>query len=232
MIGSLLGSCRCWIRASLQHLTRSALHEHTPGSQKRRSRGRRQSTAPLRGDVTTRFWSERTNSPPLAPRGLRTVWSRFLPRGFATLGIATVVIGAPTRIESQLAEILTAAEVQHREQRVREHEWRVQRRAEVEEETRRRQVEAERQEREQQEALAAARVPRLGEDAASLRHANDIRAYVDAVRAAVAQRGTPVDPTALERWRVWALAEADRIDPVVSGAFLRDLGPEAGPRAV
>ena len=48
-----------------------------------------------------------------------------------------------------------------------------------------------------------------------------IRAYVDAVRAVVANETTSIWAEKLERWSKWALAEADRIDPLRSAFFLR-----------
>jgi hypothetical protein len=71
-----------------------------------------------------------------------------------------------------------------------------------------------------------ARIDRLLDEAASLRRANDIRAYVDAVRTTVASDTTSMAPDAIERWSKWALSEADRIDPVKKARFLEDI--EAG----
>lgn len=75
------------------------------------------------------------------------------------------------------------------------------------------------------EAAAAARIAALIDGAEELERAARIRRYVDAVRAANAARSEPVSDEALERWTRWALAEADTIDPVVSGRFLSDLEP-------
>ena len=51
--------------------------------------------------------------------------------------------------------------------------------------------------------------------------AMDIRAYVDAVRAAVANETASISAEELLRWSKWALAAADRIDPVRSARFIR-----------
>jgi accessory colonization factor AcfC len=48
-----------------------------------------------------------------------------------------------------------------------------------------------------------------------------IRAYVDAVKAAVASENTAISAEELLHWSKWALAEADRIDPVRSARFIR-----------
>jgi hypothetical protein len=51
----------------------------------------------------------------------------------------------------------------------------------------------------------------------------DIRAYVDAVKTTVASETISISSDAIERWSKWALAEADRIDPVRSARFLEDM---------
>ena len=112
------------------------------------------------------------------------------------------------------------AELQHREGAVRHHEWRVERKAQLEEEERRRQLEAERAERERRKRLEQARIDRLLKDAAAFQQANEIRKYVQAIRL-VQTQGCDSSPEALEQWSKWALAEADRIDPVIGGAFLK-----------
>lgn len=136
--------------------------------------------------------------------------------------------GEAGRLESRLgdiaAEILTTAERSYRDGCVRRYQWRVERKTQLEEEARRLQAEAERKEHERLTALAQARVDRLLAHASALRQASDIRAYVDAVQAGA---GTRVDPAALGRWCAWARAEADRIDPVRSGAFLADFSAAA-----
>lgn len=103
---------------------------------------------------------------------------------------------------------------------MRQFEWRVERKAEREEEIRRHQIELERQERERQRKLEQARIDRLLEEAATLRRATDIRAYVYAVRLSAAGEGINAPAEEVERWAQWALAEADRIDPVRNGRFL------------
>jgi hypothetical protein len=135
--------------------------------------------------------------------------------------------GEGGRLERLIAdiavELATAAEVSYRESCVREFEWRVQRKARLEEEERNRQLELEREERVRRERLEQARIERLLDEAASLRRANDIRAYVDAVRTSVAISATSVSPEEMERWSKWALAQADRIDPVKTAHFLEDI---------
>jgi hypothetical protein len=118
-------------------------------------------------------------------------------------------------------EVIVTAELQHREHCVRLHEWRVQRKAELEAERRQREAEAERKRREREAALAKERVERLLAQAKALRDARAIRAYVEAVCSAPDVALLEAD--VLESWRRWALQQADRLDPVTSGSFLTDL---------
>jgi 3-methyladenine DNA glycosylase Tag len=94
----------------------------------------------------------------------------------------------------------------------------LERRASEIEAARKAKLEAERRERERLAALERERISRLLSDADRLRQAEAIRAYV----AEVARReSVAVDFDAFERWRGWALEQADRIDPVASGQFLK-----------
>lgn len=126
------------------------------------------------------------------------------------------------KVESKLTEaaieIVVAAEVQYREGVVRNYEWRVKRKGELEQEAIKKRLEAERAEKERLRKLEQARVDRLLQDAARFRTAEDIRSYVKAICTAV----DPSTSTAqeVERWSEWALAVADRIDPVVGDEFL------------
>lgn len=118
-------------------------------------------------------------------------------------------------------EIVTVAELKYREGCVRQFEWRVKRKAEREEELWQRQLERERQEMERRQRLEQARIDRLLDEAATLRRATEIRAYVHAVKQATTGEGTDATTEEVERWAQWALAEADRIDPVRNGQFLQ-----------
>jgi hypothetical protein len=104
---------------------------------------------------------------------------------------------------------------------MRLHAWRIQRKAELEAERRRREAEAERKRQEHEAALAEARIDRLLSQAQAMRDAQAIRAYV--LEACSSADAASLDQTNLDRWRAWALAEADRIDPVKSGAFLEEV---------
>jgi hypothetical protein len=126
-------------------------------------------------------------------------------------------------IEEISVEVVTSAEISYRENCVSAFEWRVRRKAQLEEDARQHQLQLECEARQRQEQLEQARIDRLLDEAASLRRATDIRAYVDAVKAAVASESTSVPPDVIERWSTWAHAQADRIDPVRSARFLEGI---------
>ena len=81
-------------------------------------------------------------------------------------------------------------------------------------------LETERTEKERQKRIAQARIDRLLRDAAAFQQAGEIRKYVEAVRSGEA-RNRSLSMDQIERWTKWALAQADRIDPTISGRFLK-----------
>lgn len=87
-------------------------------------------------------------------------------------------------------------------------------------------AEAERIARER--AAEAARLKRLTDGADELERAARIRRYVAAVQTENAAKAERVSGDAIDVWAAWALAEADRIDPVRSGRFLEDLSSVIG----
>jgi hypothetical protein len=126
-------------------------------------------------------------------------------------------------LETQLADIAVAIVV-HGERVCRssaEHyrEWVIKRKAEIVEEERRKEAERRRLERERLERLEKARVGRLLAQAKALREAQEIRAYVSAVRDRRATLDHPLSEAGFQAWADWALSQADRIDPVLSGSF-------------
>ena len=116
--------------------------------------------------------------------------------------------------------MILAGEVQYRQSEVSNHRWLVERKAQLIEEARKRKEEEERKEREQRIREERMRVERLLGEAAAFRQANDIRAYVTLVRETSRSSAEPVSQEELEAWAAWALAQADRIDPVRSRKFL------------
>jgi hypothetical protein len=119
------------------------------------------------------------------------------------------------RIAQIVLEIVTMAELNYRQGCIRQFEWRVQRKARLEEELQRHLLELERQQRERQDS----RIDRLLDETASLRRAADIRAYVPAAKDAIGFQGISAPADELARWTRCALAQADRIDPVKNGRF-------------
>jgi hypothetical protein len=115
-----------------------------------------------------------------------------------------------------VVELLVTGEVNYRAGVLAAHEWCIQRKAELEEEERRRKEEEERRERERLAKLEKDRVERLLSEAENWRRAADLRAFVNAVRAA-SQASDPGATKRLERWAAWVLALADRIDPIRAG---------------
>ena len=84
-------------------------------------------------------------------------------------------------------------------------------------------------ERERLERLekAGVSIPRPGQ---SLRDAEEIRAYVSAVRERRAALDDPLSATRFHQWADWALSQADRIDPSCLAASNRSRRIEARQR--
>jgi hypothetical protein len=98
--------------------------------------------------------------------------------------------GEGGRLVSEIAgEVVTGAEISYsyRQRCIRGFEWRVQRKARLEEEGASTPIPGRREEREPRRQLEQARIDRLLDEAASLRRAADIRAYVDVVTTPVAR---------------------------------------------
>lgn len=119
-------------------------------------------------------------------------------------------------IERQLREIvvqtLIFAEASYRTRADHLHDQQLRWRAEAEEKLRLEALERERLARELAEQEAKARIDRLLSQAQALDQSDTIRSYVARVRS---RRSEILSSDAdVEAWAAWALAEADRIDPV------------------
>lgn len=127
-------------------------------------------------------------------------------------------------LEKRMTEIFVGmalyAEKSLRKRQRELEEWERQRQAEAEEAARRQRLEAERKEKERLAAIEQAKINALLSGADALRRAEEIRSYVSAV---LARTSSGPDQDDIARWAQWALEQADRIDPVVSGAVLRDI---------
>jgi len=122
-------------------------------------------------------------------------------------------------------QVILTSEIQYRENALRQYQWRVQRKAELEEEQRKRKLEAERAEKERQKRIEQARINRLLRDAAAFQQAREIRKYVEVIRLTMA-RDSSCSMDEVKQWSEWALAQADRIDPAIGGRFLKAMQDE------
>jgi hypothetical protein len=133
------------------------------------------------------------------------------------------------KLEARMTEIavqaILTAEIHYRDSALRHYQWRVKRKAELEEEERKRKLEAERVERERLKRIEQGRVDRLLRDAAAFHQAATIRKYVEAIRLTQAHHSSPL-PEEVEQWSKWALAQADRIDPAIGARFLKAINDE------
>lgn len=126
-------------------------------------------------------------------------------------------------------EMVVHAEAAYRKSVLWGHGARKERKAQLEEAARQAAAEAIRKERERQERLEKERVERLLGEAASLARAREIRRYVEEVRDANAASADPLPPERIDAWSDWALQQADRIDPVRSGAFRKPYDEDTVP---
>ncbi|MDH5835317.1 hypothetical protein [Luteimonas kalidii] len=103
----------------------------------------------------------------------------------------------------------------------RQHAWRVERRKKLIEAEGQARLEVEREERARLHRLENSRIEKLLHESMSLRLADDIRSYVEAVNTRNSTDTDPVPEEQMAEWSQWARAQADRIDPVRTGAFLQ-----------
>lgn len=79
--------------------------------------------------------------------------------------------------------------------------------------------------REQIEARNRERLKQLRESGELLRQAQDLRALIASVRDAVIAGSVELSQEKLGEWEQWAAAEADRLDPILSGQIMTHLKP-------
>jgi hypothetical protein len=92
-------------------------------------------------------------------------------------------------------EVILTAERQYRDGELRQYEWRIKRKAEIEEQERQHKIAAEKAAKERQQRMT---------------------------------RSALTSSEEFDRWSAWALAQADRIDPAVGGAFTNSMCDEEG----
>jgi hypothetical protein len=126
------------------------------------------------------------------------------------------------RLENHVREIvielIVCGEQSYRDNLLHQHEWRVQRKAQLDEDERKRVLQVERQRKEEQTRLEQQRIEHLLSQADALHKAQLIRAYVAAVQKAETE-AEQTSSEELKAWSAWALAQADRIDPVLNCAY-------------
>lgn len=79
--------------------------------------------------------------------------------------------------------------------------------------------------REEIERRNAERLKHLRTSGELLRQAEDLRVLIARVRGAVVTGSVGVDQVRLAEWERWASAEADRLDPILSGQLMTHLAP-------
>jgi hypothetical protein len=80
--------------------------------------------------------------------------------------------------------------------------------------------------REEIERRNAERLKHLRTSGDLLRQAEDLRALIARVRGAVLAGSAAIDQARLSEWERWASAEADRLDPILSGQIMTHLVPQ------
>lgn len=148
-------------------------------------------------------------------------------RGDAVDGIQTTWQDkSDDRVEAHLTDIavnvLVAGENTCREREISRYRWLVKYKSDLIERAKREKEEAEKAERERRIKEEKARVDRLLSESKALSEAEEIRAYVASVRKLNENSMDPVSEDELTDWALWALEQADRIDPVRSRRFLKN----------
>ena len=114
--------------------------------------------------------------------------------------------------------------MQYREHQVWIYEEAIRRREEMKQEAIRKQIEQEKAERKRLIKLEAARLKRLTDSAENYHRAETIRAFVTSV---ISMSKEGVDPEHIGRWKEWALAQADQLDPIATGRIWDDVKDSA-----
>lgn len=122
-------------------------------------------------------------------------------------------------LDEIVVELFLTSEILYRKSVFSHHEWLIKRRADLEEEACRQKIEAERKARELKEKEEKERIDQLLAQADAVHQSSTIRSYVDEILGRSAE--LPVEQKDLEKWAVWALAEADRIDPIKNGTVIK-----------
>lgn len=132
------------------------------------------------------------------------------------------------KLEAKVAEIasalIVAGEAKFRQELRKDEERAERERIEREAKAERERVEQEQRRIAKLHQLNQQRITDLQRSGELLRLSRDIRALVVQVRGAMAGR-SDLDEATVEAWERWALEEADKLDPVLSGQILTHLRP-------
>jgi hypothetical protein len=104
-------------------------------------------------------------------------------------------------------QLILIVEIKYRESVLHSYQWRIKRKAQLEEEQLKRKLEAELTEKERQKRMDQARVSRLLKDAVAFQQAGEIRKYVEAVSLALSHDASSTNEE-VKYWSQWALAQA------------------------
>jgi hypothetical protein len=191
------------------------------------------------GDSTVRFtlgkpgeqrsnWAIATEArrPASEPMRLKIDWEREEPKELVSEWSDRPDAPLESVLQEIVVNLIAVGEMRVRAVERHWYEYRAERKGKLIKAEQERREEAARQERERQHRLANARIEKLHQEAMSLRLADDIRRYVAAVNERNASSSNPVSPAEIDDWSRWALAQAERIDPVQTGAFLLPLPEE------
>jgi hypothetical protein len=101
-------------------------------------------------------------------------------------------------------QVILMAENNCRENAPHQYQWRIKRKAELEEEERKRTLNAECAEKKRQKRFEQGSVNRLLRDAAASQQAGEIRKYVEAIRLALSRDESP-SIGEFEQWSQWSV---------------------------
>jgi hypothetical protein len=110
--------------------------------------------------------------------------------------------------------------MQYREHQAWVYEDSIRSREEMRQAEIKRRLDAEEAERKRLIKLEADRLKRLTDSAEDFHRAQMIREFVTSV---VSRNGEHVDPEHVERWKSWALVQADKLDPIATGRIWNDV---------
>lgn len=117
-------------------------------------------------------------------------------------------------------EIIVTGEIFYRDNVIHQYEKLIKEREEIRAKIIKREAEAERKKREAEAKRERENIEHLLKEANALHQAQQIRDYVETVKQANANLPVSVSKEELNKWILWALEQADRIDPVASKRFI------------